>query len=258
MEQRNNTASAPRKMRFAPKAPPRRAPKLEAKTFLDMQLHLHKQHLVMEEHQLQKKSSGLPKGEHHSSTESLNGGVHAPGLRRNRMQRTMALPMRRPYSGNPELLDKEFASENITCYENSMEPAGLMEEKLEPSILFFQLPPSLPMIKQAGYGVDTSSGPVASVGSVKKTCGLEKLPARLMGKMLVYKSGAVKMIKLLVIILNFFQTDAAMQVNPGSSRMFSRDVVAVNAAEKQCCIVGELDKRAVLTPNVVFCFEELS
>ncbi|XP_022731603.1 uncharacterized protein LOC111286081 isoform X2 [Durio zibethinus] len=32
MEQQNNKTNAPRKMRFAPKAPPRRAPKLEVKT----------------------------------------------------------------------------------------------------------------------------------------------------------------------------------------------------------------------------------
>ena len=41
-----------------------------------------------------------------------------------------------------------------------------------------------------------------------------------------------------------------MQVNPGLSCVFAQDVVAVNTAEKQCCVVGELNKRAVLTPDV--------
>lgn len=31
---------------------------------------------------------------------------------------------------------------------------------------------------------------------------------------------------------------------------FAQDVVAVNTAEKQFCVVGELEKRAVITPDV--------
>lgn len=51
----------------------------------------------------------------------------------------------------------------------------------------------------------------------------------------------------LVITLNVFES---LQVAPGLSCLFAQDVVAVNTAEKQCCVVGELDKRAVLTPDV--------
>lgn len=51
----------------------------------------------------------------------------------------------------------------------------------------------------------------------------------------------------LVTILNFFES---VQVTPGLNCVFAQDVVAVNTAEKQCCVVGELDKRAVLTPDV--------
>ena len=73
----------------------------------------------------------------------------------------------------------------------------LQEENLEPSMFFLQLPPTVPMMKQtgstAGHEVGSSSRPSGSIGSVKKTCGLEELPAGLMGKMLVYKSGAVKL-----------------------------------------------------------------
>ena len=51
----------------------------------------------------------------------------------------------------------------------------------------------------------------------------------------------------LVIILNFFKL---VQVNLGLSCLFSQDVVAVNTADKQCCVFWELNKRAVLTPDV--------
>ena len=41
-----------------------------------------------------------------------------------------------------------------------------------------------------------------------------------------------------------------MQLNPGLSCVFAQDVVAVNTAEKQCTVVGELNKHAVLTSDV--------
>lgn len=36
----------------------------------------------------------------------------------------------------------------------------------------------------------------------------------------------------------------------GSSCVFAQDVVTMNAAEKHCCVVGELTKRVILTPDV--------
>ncbi|KAK6248767.1 hypothetical protein QUC31_020332 [Theobroma cacao] len=284
MEQKDNKTNAPRKMRFAPKAPPRQAPKLEVKTEVvedtdavqarDLLQRLN-QTSAKTKPKVEKKVAssqvafghggasasmklfGVSKGASRTSRETLNGVVHTPGLREEKEYREpwdyysyypVTLPMRRPYSGNPEFLDEEeFASENITFDENLVEPAvelGLMDENLEPSMFFLQLPPTLPMIKQsgttAGLEVDSSSKPAARVGSVKKTCGLEELPAGLMGKMLVHKSGAVKL-KL---------GDTLYDVTPGLNCVFAQDVVAVNTAEKQCCVVGELDKRAVLTPDV--------
>ncbi|XVE70697.1 hypothetical protein DITRI_Ditri10aG0091500 [Diplodiscus trichospermus] len=278
MEKQNDRTNAPRKMRFAPKAPPRRPPKLEVKTEVvedidavqarDLLQRLN-QNSAKTKPKVEKKvessrvafgyggasasikSFGLPKRASRSSRETFNG------LREEKEYKEpwdyysyypVTLPMRRPYSGNPELLDEdEFASENMTYVENSMEPAvelGLMEENLEPSMLFLQLPPTVPMIKQtgstAGHEVDTSSRPVWHAGSQKKTCTLEELSAGHMGKMLVYKSGAVKL-KL---------GDTLYDVTPGMNCVFAQDVVAVNTAEKQCCVVGELNKRVVLTPDV--------
>ena len=41
-----------------------------------------------------------------------------------------------------------------------------------------------------------------------------------------------------------------MQVSPGSECTFSQDLVAINTAEKECCVLGELRKRAVVVPDV--------
>ena len=41
-----------------------------------------------------------------------------------------------------------------------------------------------------------------------------------------------------------------MQVSPGSDCAFAEDVAALNPTEKQCCVVGELGKRVVVTPDI--------
>lgn len=41
-----------------------------------------------------------------------------------------------------------------------------------------------------------------------------------------------------------------MQVSPGSDCIFAQDVAAINLAERQCCVLGELGKRAVVSPDV--------
>lgn len=41
-----------------------------------------------------------------------------------------------------------------------------------------------------------------------------------------------------------------MQVSPGSDCLFAQDVAAINLAEKQCCVLGEIGKRAVVTLDV--------
>lgn len=64
-------------------------------------------------------------------------------------------------------------------------------------MFFLQLPPTVPMIKRSsaadGREVTDSSGPPGDVRTVKKTYPLDELPAGFMGKMLVYKSGAIKL-----------------------------------------------------------------
>lgn len=51
---------------------------------------------------------------------------------------------------------------------------------------------------------------------------------------------------------NVNQCFAWVQVTPGMDCMFAQDVVVINTAEKQFCVAGELNKRAILSPDVDF------
>ncbi|XP_060213052.1 uncharacterized protein LOC132640473 isoform X2 [Lycium barbarum] len=206
----------------------------------------------------------------------------------------VTLPLRRPYAGDPEILDEaEFgkAAANVEYDENNTNPAselGLLEKKDDVQILFLQLPANLPLGKRQASteGRDTAGSltlPGAKLSSptlkgkevagsaprllasakgkeivdsstilrrhntTKKACGLQELPAGNMGKMLVYKSGKIKL-KL---------GDILYDVSPGVDCAFSQDVVAINTAEKQCCQLGELGKRAVVTPDVDFLLDNM-
>lgn len=41
-----------------------------------------------------------------------------------------------------------------------------------------------------------------------------------------------------------------MQVSPGSSCIFAEDVVAINTVDKDCSVIGEIRKRAIITPDI--------
>ncbi|CAI9100698.1 OLC1v1037854C1 [Oldenlandia corymbosa var. corymbosa] len=169
----------------------------------------------------------------------------------------VTLPLRRPYSGNPEQLDKEEfgqASESLTYDECSLKPAsdlGLTVENSEENMLFLQLPKVMPMLKQSPdiecNEKAANSKPSKSVEPSQKACNLDELTAGFMGKMYVYRSGAVKL-KL---------GDTIYDVSSGLDCKFAQDVVAVNTEEKHCCVLGELNKRATLTPDVESFLERL-
>ncbi|XP_021770331.1 uncharacterized protein LOC110734476 [Chenopodium quinoa] len=158
----------------------------------------------------------------------------------------VTLPIRRPYSGNPDILNEEEFGQVSTFDENMSNPAmelGLMEENSEPRMMFFQLPTTIPMTKQtSATGQDSTSSSKTPSGSnpIEKAAGLKDLQAGVMGKLLIYKSGAVKL-KL---------GDTLYDASLGSDCTFAQDVVAINSAEKHCCVVGEFNKRAILTPDV--------
>lgn len=161
-----------------------------------------------------------------------------------------ALPQRRPYSGDPEVLNEEEFGEGVEglAYdEGSTKPAmelGLMGENMEEHLLFFQLPARMPMVKEQPNAdsneASNSSKSSKGVGTKQKVYNLHELPAGFMGKLLVYRSGAVKL-KL---------GDNLFDVSEGADSAFEQDIFAVNTEEKSCCSIGELNKCAVVTPDV--------
>lgn len=294
----SDKAAAPRKVRFAPKAPPVRKPKPaavkteardddddEAKA-KDLLRHFN-EGILKEKPKIERKvapsqiafgyggTSASLKSYHvqkdQNNVNSYQGTSSGPGLRGMKEYREpwdyysyypVTLPLRRPYSGNPELLDEEEFGEapsSVTYNENILNTAmelDLMDSQrdgsLEPSMFFIQLPPTVPMAKRlttaAGNETTESSTSSNVLGSLEKSCSLDELPAGLMGKMLVYRSGAVKL-KL---------GDTLYDVSSGLDCVFAQDVVAINRAEKHFCVVGELNKRAILTPDVDSVLESMS
>ncbi|KAI8537174.1 hypothetical protein RHMOL_Rhmol09G0004500 [Rhododendron molle] len=136
------------------------------------------------------------------------------------------------------------------------------EEIDKPQMLFLQFPPNLPLPKRsAGADGNESKGASASakgkeIAGKSKSIGstgasvavkgkeimssLEGLPGGYMGKMLVYKSGAIK----------WKLGDVVYDVSPGLNCVAAQDVVAINTVDKNCCALGELSKRAVVTPDI--------
>ncbi|KAH6764444.1 hypothetical protein C2S52_013393 [Perilla frutescens var. hirtella] len=167
----------------------------------------------------------------------------------------ITLPIRRPYSGDPEVLDKAEFEEALKYDENSLASAsnlGLLEQDDTPRMLVFMFPSNLPLGGQSTNahrrGTNGNSNGIKGkeiVGSssgypLKKDDSLEELPEGYMGKMLVYKSGAVKL-KL---------GDIMYDVSPGADCCFPQKVMAINATDKHCCDLGEGNKRAFVTPDI--------
>lgn len=263
-----------------PKAPPRRVPKPEVKTekvenvdslqAMNLMKQFQERSLkqkITNEKKVQKPDIAFGPGAaatkpfpswstiNRDQGSSSNGNADAPGPREKEYiepwdyysNYPVSLPMRRPYSA---ILDEEEfgeVSEAATYDENSTNSAvelGLMEENVEASMLFVQLPPTMPMIKRSatavGPEIKESSRPSGGARAIEKTCRLDELPAGYMGKVLVYRSGAVKL-KL---------GDTLYDVSPGMNSIFAQDVVAINRGEETCCVVAEIEKRVTLIPDV--------
>ncbi|XP_037429261.1 uncharacterized protein LOC119295038 [Triticum dicoccoides] len=124
----------------------------------------------------------------------------------------ITLPLRRPHSANPEFFDEDmfgkFSSSRTQDGElTAAQELGLMdtEDNMNtPQLLFFQFPATLPLpqvVSVAGADMDTSDSEGVETEEPNKKrrlesingCKLKDLPGGLMGKLLVYKSGKVKM-----------------------------------------------------------------
>lgn len=157
------------------------------------------------------------------------------------------LPLRRPYSGDPEILDNEefgddaISGVNLPSTTNAKE-LGLMGASTVPQMFLFQLPAALPLAKDPVAAVDSrrSDGKQDAKGKSRGGCSLKDLPAGYVGKMLVHKSGKIKM-KI---------GDAVFNVSPGQNCVFAEEFAVMNVKEKHCCIIGDRLKRAVVTPDI--------
>ncbi|GAB2225180.1 hypothetical protein Drorol1_Dr00005969 [Drosera rotundifolia] len=157
------------------------------------------------------------------------------------------VPMRKPYSGKPEIQDYEELAKNAERTSPAKD-LGLLDAWHNnlpvKKMLFLQLPFALPMDKRpaAAEGVDTAAGSQRPPGaaSIGNTCRLDELPKGHMGKLLVYKSGKVKL-KL---------GDTLFDVSTGPGGSFAQDVAVVDIQNKSCCILGELNGLATVTPDV--------
>ncbi|XP_048565512.1 nucleolin-like [Triticum urartu] len=126
--------------------------------------------------------------------------------------------------------------------ESSIHPAkelNLLEHEDKTRMFLFQLPKSLPLLRTPSTVVHRNGR--AIVKEVKEGYNLNDLPGGYMGKMLVYKSGKVKM-KL---------GDAVFDVSPGTECGMQQHAVAVNTRRKHCCQLGEIERQhVVVTPDV--------
>ncbi|KAI3704935.1 hypothetical protein L1987_75164 [Smallanthus sonchifolius] len=143
----------------------------------------------------------------------------------------ISLPLRPPGSGDPEVLNaEEFGKQDV--YDetkiNSALELGLSgsDDNENKHIILFQFPEKLPL----------DQVPVGSSSSF----GLKDLPNGCIGKMLVYKSGAIKL-KL---------GDTVFDVSSGTPCASDRSAAMMNTKSKDCCVLGKVDKRAIVTPDL--------
>ncbi|MED6122825.1 hypothetical protein PIB30_043577 [Stylosanthes scabra] len=157
------------------------------------------------------------------------------------------LPLRKPYSGDPEILDEEEfgeAAANVEYDENKINSAaelGLNEKSEQEKMILFKFPLALPLEKQTRKGKEkVGTSTVSKEPGKKEGTPLEGLQKGKMGKMLVYKSGAVKL-KIGEILFD---------VSPGSNSETAQYATAMNTVKKQCCTLGQLGKNAVVIPDL--------
>ncbi|BAT91332.1 hypothetical protein VIGAN_06265200 [Vigna angularis var. angularis] len=151
----------------------------------------------------------------------------------------ITLPLRKPNSGNPEILDEEEFGEAATSSEydentvNSAAELELLEKSEQHKMFLFQLPKNMP------FNEGKEKEQIRTTGSGKARA-LEELPSGYMGKMQVYKSGAIKL-KL---------GEALFDLSPGTKCGFAQDIVAVNFAQKHICNLGEISNKVVVVPDL--------
>ncbi|XP_074319583.1 uncharacterized protein LOC141656543 [Silene latifolia] len=184
------------------------------------------------------------------------------------------IPWRVPYSGNPEILNvAEFGAlgREVEYDETTINPASALgflnpdESGENNRLLFFQLPQSLPAMKRlasakgkekaGSYPTPVQKGSLALAqdgssitgGTSQRTSSLEDLSEGLMGKLLIHKSGAVKL-KL---------GDILYSVSPGIDCTIAQDVAGIDTKRKTLCEIGNLDGKAVIALDIDYLLDSV-
>ncbi|KAM0925937.1 hypothetical protein ACQ4PT_003818 [Festuca glaucescens] len=209
--------------------------------------------VIKDEQSAQDSNSAVP-----SAPKVSLAPVKPGGQKRAQPKRTLQIPRAPPVAANPERFygyedddDEDEDDDNVelpeplpssTECESSVHPAkelNLLEHDDKTRMFLFQLPKSLPLLRTSTAVVERNGRSI--VKEVKEGYSLNDLPGGYMGKMLVYKSGKVKM-KL---------GDALFDVNPGTECGMTQHAVAMNTKKKHCCQLGDIEKRhLVVTPDV--------
>ncbi|KAH7352219.1 hypothetical protein KP509_19G035100 [Ceratopteris richardii] len=159
----------------------------------------------------------------------------------------VTLPLQKP--GSREVDAEDQCGELDENAIPAADELGLMEPSDDDRYIFFQLPSFLPFTKPGTVGSTKptentiSNGPSRSVKKadhIGPSTWLEDLPPGEMGKLLVYRSGAVK------LQLGGISFEAVA----GSQCVFAQELVAINAASQHCCFLGDITEKAVLVPAI--------
>ncbi|KAG0540495.1 hypothetical protein BDA96_03G414000 [Sorghum bicolor] len=262
---------AVKKLKFKPKVPPQKPKKLSAQKPQQEDPKPIDQDLmkILRTHQVAAKSSLNKEDERPmQNTPSTPPSADVVNMSPTQfgLQKQNQLPLQIPrsfpvpvhsgmfYKEDSDDDDNDDGSDNVELHEtqpNSIECEALTRPAEELDLLqqqgskermfLFQLPKSLPLPKRTSSTsiVERQGKPTGK--EVKEGCNLQQLPQGYLGKMLVYKSGKIKM-KL---------GDVMFDVSPGAETRMAQHVVAQNTRDKHCCLLGEIENRHVIvTPDM--------
>ncbi|XP_076928099.1 uncharacterized protein LOC143591926 [Bidens hawaiensis] len=160
----------------------------------------------------------------------------------------ISIPLRPLGSRDPEVLNvEEFVKQDVydETKVNSALELGLsgLDDGDENQMILFKFPNQLPVdqvpVSTKGKEKVGSSSSLQEDGSNKRA-GLKDLPNGHIGKMLVYKSGAIK----------WKLGDTIFDVSAGTPFRSDRSVAMMNTESKDCCVLGNVNKRAMVAPDL--------
>eukprot|EP00887_Chlorella_sp_A99_P004218 scaffold15.g4218.t1 len=154
-----------------------------------------------------------------------------------------ALPFREPGSvweedddgGVPPSAAEQSAAEQQVAHASMLEDLAFLKdvEQNDGRLMLLQLPSVLPVpAPGAGVGPDAGGGP--------RPAGLRDLPPAHVGRLLVFESGAVKL----------RMGGVLLDVNPGTAVESRQDVAMINVQSKHFAMLGAVQQRLVVSPNV--------